>query len=149
MAVGLFVTLLRTPVYGTLWILLIAYAVRYFPYGQRGVSASIVSVAAELEESSRMSGAGWLTTMRRILLPLLRPGIVAAWLLLFITFMREVSMSMLLARNGTETLSSALFSLLGNDPTGASSAFTLVQVAMTLVVAVVFLRVANADEIRV
>lgn len=149
MAIGLFVTLLRTPVYATLWILLIAYAVRYFPYGQRGVSASIVSLAAELEESSRMSGAGWFTTMRRVMLPLLRPGLVAAWLLLFITFMREVSMSMLLARSGTETLSTALFSLLGNDPTGASSAFTLVQVSMTLVVTAIFLRVSKSEDIRV
>jgi iron(III) transport system permease protein len=149
MAIGIFVALLRTPLYGTLWVLLVAYLIRYIPYGQRTVSAAIVSVAAELEESARMSGAGWLTTMRRVFWPLLRPGLVAAWLLLFITFMREVSMSLLLARSGTETLSTALYSLLTYDPTGASSAFTVVQVVMILAVALVFLRVARGENVRV
>lgn len=149
LAIGIFVAFLRTPLYGTIWILLVAYLIRYLPYGQRTVSAAIVSVSGELEESARMSGAGWLTTVWRIYWPLLRPGLVAAWLLLFITFMREVSMSLLLARSGTETLSTALWSLLTYDPTGASSAFTVVQVAMILLVAVVFLRVSRGENIRV
>jgi iron(III) transport system permease protein len=97
LAIGIFVALLRTPLYGTIWVLLVAYLIRYLPYGQRTVSAAIVSVSGELEESARISGAGWLTTMWRVYWPLLRPGLVAAWLLLFITFMREVSMSLLLA----------------------------------------------------
>jgi len=92
-------------VYSTLWILLIAYVIRFFTYGQRSISGVILSLTADLEESSRVSGGGWLTTIRRILLPLVWPGFVGGWLLLFITFMREVSMSLLLSRGGTETLS--------------------------------------------
>ncbi len=87
--------------------------------------------------------------MRRILLPLMRPGVVAGWLLLFITFMREVSMSLLLSRSGTETLSAALYSLLLYDPIGAAAAFTLVQVIMILAAAVLFLRISGKENIKI
>ncbi len=149
LAIGIFVVALHTPLYGTIWVLLLAYLVRYLPYSQRTVSAALLSVSSDLEESARVSGAGWLATMWRVHRPLLQPGLVAAWLLLFVTFMREVSMSMLLARSGTETLSTALYSLLTYDPMGASSAFTVVQVAMILAVAVAFLRVSRGEQIGV
>ncbi len=148
LAVGLFVTLIRTPLYGTLWIILLAYMVRFFPYGQRSISAVLLSVSGELEESSRTSGAGWITTLWRVLLPLARPGLVAAWLLLFITFIREVSMSMLLSRSGTETLSYALFSLMMYDPIGSAAAFTLLQLLLILAGALLFYRVAGREGIR-
>jgi iron(III) transport system permease protein len=149
LAIGLFVALIRTPLYGTLWILLLGYTIRFFTYGQRTISAVLVSVSVELEEASQTSGANWSTTMRRILLPLMRPGVVAGWLLLFITFMREVSMSLLLSRSGTETLSAALYSLLLYDPVGAAAAFTLVQVIMILAAAVLFLRISDKENIKI
>jgi iron(III) transport system permease protein len=149
LAIGLFVALIHTPLYGTLWILLVAYTIRFFTYGQRSISAVLVSLSTELEESSRTSGASWFITTWRILLPLMRPGMVAGWLLLFITFMREVSMSLLLSRSGTETLSAALYSLLLYDPIGAAAAFTLVQVVMILVAALLFLRISGKESIRI
>ena len=61
-------------VYGTLWILLIAYVTRFLPYGMRASTAAMVQVHRELEESAAMSGAAWLATFRHVVLPLLKPG---------------------------------------------------------------------------
>jgi iron(III) transport system permease protein len=149
MSVGLLVALIRTPVYSTLWILLIAYVIRFFTYGQRSISGVILSLSTDLEESSRVSGGGWFTTMRRILLPLVWPGFVGGWLLLFITYMREVSMSLLLSRGGTETLSVALYGLMIYSPVGAMAAFTMVQVALLFGAAFIFLRLTGSEGIRV
>ena len=149
MAVGLLVALIRTPVYSTLWILLIAYVVRFFTYGQRSISGVILSLSVDLEESSRVSGGGWLTTIRRIVLPLVWPGFVGGWLLLFITYMREVSMSLLLSRGGTETLSVALYGLMIYSPVGAMAAFTMIQVALLFGAAFIFLRLTGSEGIRV
>ncbi len=149
MSVGLLVALIRTPVYSTLWILLIAYVIRFFTYGQRSISGVILSLSLDLEESSRVSGGGWFTTMRRILLPLVWPGFVGGWLLLFITYMREVSMSLLLSRGGTETISVALYGLMIYSPIGAMAAFTMVQVALLFGAAFVFLRLTGDEGITI
>jgi ABC-type Fe3+ transport system permease subunit len=77
------------------------------------------------------------------------PGFVGGWLLLFITFMREVSMSLLLSRGGTETLSVALYGLMIYSPIGAMAAFTMVQVALLFGAAVIFLRLMGSEGIRV
>lgn len=149
MAVGFLVLLIRTPLYGTIWILLVAYVVRYFPYGQRSVSGVILSLSVDLEESSRVCGANWLTTMRRIMVPLVWQGFVGGWLLLFIAFTREVSQSLLLCRNGTETLSVALYGIMINSSVGAMAAFTFIQVALLFTAAFLFLRIAGKEGIRV
>ncbi|HKN45996.1 MAG TPA: iron ABC transporter permease, partial [Propionibacteriaceae bacterium] len=66
-------------VYGTIWIMLIAYVTRFMPYGLRYNTTSMLQIHKELEESAAMSGASWATSFRRIILPLLKPGLVAGW----------------------------------------------------------------------
>lgn len=74
LAIGFVYLHVRLPIYATLWIILIAYMTRFLPYGMRYASASMRSISPELEESAYVSGAGWLTTVRRILLPSRRPA---------------------------------------------------------------------------
>jgi iron(III) transport system permease protein len=62
------------PIYGTIWVLLIAYVTRFIPYGMRSASGSIMQIHSELEEAAAASGASWWETFRRVTLPLLRPG---------------------------------------------------------------------------
>jgi iron(III) transport system permease protein len=143
LGVGLLTLLLHSPVYGTLWIIGIAYVVRYLPVAQRSVSAAFGSVHTELEEAARISGAAWFAYMRRVLVPLLRPGLFAGLLLTFLTFMRELPMSVLLQRTGTQTLSVALFNTVSFDAPGQAAAFTLLQTAVLLVIAGAFLGVTN------
>ena len=146
MAIGFLAALIKTPLYGSIYLLLLAYVVRFFTYGQRSISGIMMALSMDVEESSRVCGAGWFKTMRRILLPLVLPGFVAGWLLLFITYMREVSMSLLLSRNGTETLSVALYDLLNYSPYGAMAAFTVVQVIIVLFAAMVFVRFVRSGD---
>jgi iron(III) transport system permease protein len=97
------------PVYGTLWILFIAYLTRYMPYGMRYSSTSMFQIGRELEESAQMSGAGWFQTFRRIVLPLLIPGFVAGWIYIFVVSVRELGASVLLYSPGHEVLSIAIW----------------------------------------
>ena len=108
---------LRTPwlpVYGTLWILFIAYLTRYIPYGMRYASTSMYQIGRELEESAQMSGAGWFQTFRRIVLPLLVPGFVAGWIYIVIVSVRELGSSVLLYSPGREVLSIAIWEMWRN-----------------------------------
>jgi iron(III) transport system permease protein len=101
-------------VYGTIWILLIAYVTRFLPYGLRYNTTSMLQIHRELEESAAMSGASWLTTFRRIILPLLKPGLVAGWIYIVIVSIRELSSSILLYSPGTEVMSILIWELWEN-----------------------------------
>ncbi len=108
LGVSLLFVYLRTswlPIYGTLWILFVAYLTRYMPYGMRYSSTSMFQIGRELEESAQMSGAGWWHTFRRIILPLLAPGLVAGWIYILIVSFRELGASVLLYSPGKEVLS--------------------------------------------
>jgi iron(III) transport system permease protein len=97
------------PLYGTLWILLIAYFTRFMPYGIRFASASMRQVATELEDAARASGASFGQAMRRVLVPLLLPGLAAGWIYVLIVSMRELSASILVYSPGKEVLSVRIF----------------------------------------
>jgi iron(III) transport system permease protein len=101
-------------VYGTLWIMFIAYLTRFLPYGLRYNTTSMLQIHRELEESAAMSGASWGTTFRRILLPLLKPGLVAGWIYIVIVSTRELSTSILLYSPGTEVVSVVIWELWEN-----------------------------------
>lgn len=97
------------PIYGTLWILFIAYLTRYMPYGMRYASTSMFQIGRELEESAQMSGAGWFQSFRRVVLPLLVPGFVAGWIYIFVVSFRELGSSVLIYSPGREVLSIAIW----------------------------------------
>ena len=101
-------------VYGTIWIMLIAYVTRFLPYGLRYNTTSMLQIHKELEESAAMSGASWTTTFRRIILPLLKPGLVAGWIYIMIVSIRELSSSILLDSPGSEVLSILIWELWEN-----------------------------------
>jgi iron(III) transport system permease protein len=101
-------------VYGTIWIMLIAYVTRFMPYGLRYNTTSMLQIHKELEESAAMSGASWATAFRRIILPLLKPGLVAGWIYIVIVSIRELSSSILLYSPGTEVLSILIWELWEN-----------------------------------
>jgi iron(III) transport system permease protein len=123
---------IRTPLYGTLAILLIAYIARFFPFATRTITAMLSAIHPELEESARANGATWEQTIRLILIPLLRPALIAAWIMLFIIFVRELGASILLYASGTETISIAML-LLSENSAGYVAALALVQLVLLLI----------------
>lgn len=123
------------PIYGTLFILLIAYVTRYMPYGMRYAVTSMQQISAELEESAHVSGASWWQTFRRVLLPLLAPGLMAGWIYILVVSFRELSSSILLYSPGNEVLSILIFEQYENGEFTVLSALGVLMV-LTLVVLV-------------
>jgi iron(III) transport system permease protein len=101
-------------VYGTIWIMLIAYVTRFMPYGLRYSTTSMVQIHKELEESAAMCGASWTSTFRRIILPLLKPGLLAGWIYVMIVSIRELSTSILLYSPDTQVISIVIWELWEN-----------------------------------
>ena len=102
---------LPIPIYGTIWVLLLAYITKFMPYGIRAASASMIQINKELEEASLVSGGSWLQTFRKVLLPLLMPGFVAGWIYVSIIALRELSTSILLYSYNSTVLSIMAFDL--------------------------------------
>jgi iron(III) transport system permease protein len=107
------------PVYGTIWIILIAY-------GLRAVSSTIIQVHKELEEASVVCGAGFLATFRRVLIPMMRPGVMAGWIILVTIFLREFSATLFLYSPGAEPLGPLLYFLYLDGMRGRVAAIGLV-----------------------
>jgi iron(III) transport system permease protein len=121
----------QTPLYATLWALLIGYIAIYMPYGIRPLSSAFVQIHAHLEESSRVCGASSLTTMRRIMVPLLVPGIVSAWILMATMFVRELTLSVVLSRPGTEVLAVQILRFAEDGLWGKLSALGIMMILVS------------------
>lgn len=119
--------------YNTLWIILVAYVGRYMIFGVRPAAASLAQVHTSLEEAARVSGAGWLRTFRDIVLPLVLPGVFAAWFLVFIPTLRELTVSILLWSAGNETIGVMVFNLQESGQEGPGAALALVMIALLVV----------------
>ncbi len=122
-----------TPFYATVWALLIAYVGTYLPYGVRPLTSAFVQIHQELEESSRVCGASFLGTLRRIIVPLLAPGVMSAWMLMACMFVRELSVSVVLSRPGTEVLTVQILEYSEDALWGRVAALGLVMVALSTV----------------
>ncbi|HEY5626640.1 MAG TPA: ABC transporter permease subunit, partial [Nitrospira sp.] len=139
LAIGLLWTyvFVPLPIYGTLWILLIGYITRFLPYGLRSMTSTIVQLHDELQDASAVCGASFLTTFRRVLLPLLRPGFIAGWIILATIFLREFSTSVFLYSPGAEPVGPLLyhFYIDGNIGPMCSLAMivSLVSIAMIVI----------------
>jgi iron(III) transport system permease protein len=114
LAIMIFYLNVDVGVYGTMWIMFIAYVTRFMPYGLRYNTTSMLQIHKELEESAAMSGASWATTFFRVVLPLLKPGLVAGWIYVMIVSIRELSSSILLYSPGTEVVSIVIWELWEN-----------------------------------
>jgi len=147
LAMGVLVTYIRTPIYATLFILLLGYITRFFPYGQRNISSIMMAISEELDQSSRMAGASWFTTLRRITIPLLKPGIFAGWILLFVIFLRELSMSIILYTTGTETLSVGVYYLSNFENEPLTAALAMAQTVLCLIALYIFRHVAGREAL--
>jgi iron(III) transport system permease protein len=126
------------PLYGTLAIILLAYVGRYIPLGVRAGNAALRQVDPSLEETARITGAGWLTTMARITLPLTRAGLFAGWLLVFVPALQELSASILLFSSDSMTLAVAVYNLYESgslEPVAALAIVNLLIIALAILLA--------------
>lgn len=132
MAVALIQFWLAMPIalYGTLAILLLAYTGRYVPLGLRAANSSLRQIDPTLEESARILGASWGLTMREVTLPLIRPGLFAGWLLIFVPAIQELSASILLFSSKSITLAVAVYNLYETGYTEPVAALAIINVVI-------------------
>lgn len=101
--------LIPIPIYGTLWILIFVYIVRFMPQGYRGISTSLAQIHAELEESARVCGASPMRATAKVTIPLIRTGVASTALLIFVLSFRELSAALFLITTGTRVLSIVIY----------------------------------------
>ncbi len=133
----------RTPLYATIWALLIGYIATYLPYGIRPMTSAFIQIHSHLEESSTVCGASFLTTIRRIVVPLLIPGIVSGWILMATMFFRELSLSVVLSRPGTETMAVQILKFSNDGLWGRLSALGIIMIGISVLLVVIANLVGN------
>lgn len=140
LGVALLLTYLRLPVplYGTVWLLVLAYITRYVPYGMRYCYPGLLQIGKELEESAQMSGAQWGMVFRKIIVPLLMPSLFAGWIWIFLHSIRELSVAILLSRPGSEVVSVVIFEMWENGRIAEIGAFSVALTLFLVLIAVGF-----------
>jgi iron(III) transport system permease protein len=136
------------PVYGTIWILALAYVARFIPDGVRSAGVNLVQIHKELEESSRIHGGSFWQTLRRVMIPLARPGILSSMILLFILAVRELGSSIFLYTAESIVLSVQIYNQWESAEYGATAVLSLVQTAILVVVVIVARRYVMRSEAR-
>lgn len=136
------------PIYGTIWVLLIAYVTRYIPYGMRAASGSILQIHSELEEAASASGASWWETFKRVTLPLLRPGLVAGWIYICIVSFREFSTSVLLATGESRVLSILLFTMFEQGQVTIVAAIGMLMILTLFTIVAIFYKLTGRVGIQ-
>ena len=131
------------PIYGTPWLLLIAYLTVFLPLGLRTISGVILQIDRSLEESAQMCGASWSYRLRTVTVPLLRPGLIAAWLLLFIASVRELGASILLMGPGSKVITPAIVESWFSTSTELTAAMALLQTLAVAIALVLLFTVAR------
>jgi iron(III) transport system permease protein len=132
---SILLTYLMLPVgiYNTIWILLVAYVTLYLPYGMRFSSIGLVQIHRELEEAAAVAGAGLGQIFRRILLPLLAPVLLSAWIYVFVLSVRELGASVFLVGPGTHVLGTISLTMWEEGGSyGAVSALGILQIVPLL-----------------
>jgi iron(III) transport system permease protein len=132
MALGFLWAFVWLPIYGSLWLLVLVFVARGLPVGSRFFTATMVQIGAELEESARIHGASWLRTFLQIWVPLLRPAVLGAWILLFVIAVRVLDLAVLFAGPGTRVLSVDIFFWTITGRPEAASVLALLQTALVL-----------------
>jgi iron(III) transport system permease protein len=136
--VGLFLSYTRPPLvlYGTLWVLLIAYVTIELPAAYQQLQSAFRTVNPELEEASRVLGATRLQALRHVTAPLLRSNVLATWCFIFVSTIRELSAAIMLFTSETKVVSVLIFDLKESGDLGAISVLGLSMLLLTFAVVI-------------
>lgn len=150
LAVGLFAAYSHPPfmLYGTLWILFLAYLTKYLPIAFQTSNASLMSIHPELEESARILGANPLRVFGEITVPLFKAGLIASWILLFMPSIRELSSSVLLWTTNTKVLSVVILDFYQEGQLDIAASLGMILILVTLIVVVLAYRILGRDFMK-
>lgn len=133
--IGLFWAMLLLPFmevfYGTIWILVIAFTMRGIPTAFGAISPALMQIGKELDQAARSAGADWWSTTRAVILPLLKPAVFSAYVLLFLSFLKEYSAAVFLYAPGSEIIGTTMLSFWSNGDSGPVAALSVIQLVIT------------------
>jgi iron(III) transport system permease protein len=138
---------LPIPIYGTIWIIMWAFVVRYLPYGMRYSYAGMLQVHRELEEAAGVAGASQFEALRRVVVPLLTPALAAGWLFIFLLGARVLSLPILLAGPNSQTIAVAMYDLWTNGQGPELAALGLLWTLLMTAIAAAFHIFARRNSI--
>src|SRR5688500_8515354 len=140
--------ILPIPVYGTIWILVLAFIARYVPYGIRFSHSALLSLHKELEEGAMASGASWFQMVRHVVVPLIMPALLVGWIYIFLITFGELSIALLLYSPGSQVVAVTIWELWDNGHVGELAAFSLVIAVGTIIVGSIFLKLAQRHGLQ-
>lgn len=121
-------------IYGTIWIIILAYVGQFSPQGVGAISTSLVQIHRELEESARLCGAGFFYRLRRVVVPLAWPGILSGTILLLVLSFRELATALFLYTTNTQVFSLTMFDFWARGSTNLVAVMALFQSLVLLIV---------------
>jgi iron(III) transport system permease protein len=150
LGVGLFLSYTRPPfvLYGTLWILLIAFVTIALPSSYQQLQAAFRTIHPELEDASRILGATRLRSLWEITAPLLRTGVIATWCFIFVGVMRELSAAIILFTSETKVISVLIYDLNESGDLGAISVIGIGMLIITFSVVIAVNRIPGFGSVR-
>lgn len=129
--------------YGTIWILLLAYMVKDLPLGLQSAQSSFLQIDKELEDSARVCGASWLRQFRTVTLPLVKPGMLAGFIVIFASMVREVGASIILFSLGNEVFAYIIFNAWEDGRWQQMSSFIIITSLLTLIGVAIIMRLTR------
>jgi iron(III) transport system permease protein len=150
LGVGLFLSYARPPLvlYGTLWILLIAFITIALPSAYQQLQSAFRSVHTDIEDAARIFGASRLRTLRDITAPLLRTSLIATWCFIFVGVIRELSAAIMLFTSETKVVSVLIFDLNESGDLGAIAVLGLIMLVITFAVVILVNRIPGFGDAR-
>jgi iron(III) transport system permease protein len=134
-------------IYQTEAIVVIAYVSRFLPIGALLCGAFLRRVPAGVEEAASVSGASWVRTLIRIVVPMSRGGLAAVWLVMFILMFGDVALAILVSPPGESNLATRAYTLIANSPPGDVARVAVVQIAATVLPLVALAVIARRQEL--
>jgi iron(III) transport system permease protein len=135
------------PIYGTIWILVLVYVVATVSYGTRMTNSALIQIHRELEESATMSGARLFGIMRSVIVPLLGPAMMYAWIWIALLAYRELTLPVVLSTNTNQPLSVIVWSLVVSSSYGQGSAVAVTMLALMVPILALYWIVARRTGI--
>jgi len=117
----------------TIWVMMIAFIMRYLPLGFSSISPAVLQVSDELDRAARVAGTTWFGASWRILFPILRPAMLSGFFLLFIAFLKEVSVAVFLYARGSQVIGTTMIELWRQGSTGPVAALAVMQLVVTAI----------------
>jgi iron(III) transport system permease protein len=146
-ALAIFLTFLRTPLYGTIAILVLAHIINYMPFAVRSIHATLLQLDPELEEAARTSGAGTLATFSLIVLPLLRPALLNSWLWVAAHSVRDFTYPLMLATTGNIVVSQLLWQVWERGFLERASAMAVMLILSLIILALPARYMSTRNEV--